>query len=310
MLEPSADMNDRHYVGGTSEGRSSHSFEFLETLEATGGQLVELCNFHIFNAADDFSQARDSSYMKFVGDDNVHVHKRLMIESCALFKIDRRKKRTPVLRATPLDVRVSLTRRCEDSAPIALDVEVLVDDLIAVLLGGIPVSTRVRLSTMTRKLQLPLSYSLTEAAWLEQAVDHANALARWEVLHQAVLGARSSHRQSGTTKAKASALSRLNSLFEEFDGDRSGFLDRQEFRTQLENHRVTLRDEDFAALWRAFDTNGDGVIDRSEFFSNFSPGSDLNLDDLDEGDDAHDIWSEFDSGATAPPAATTTTEGV
>eukprot|EP00935_MAST-01C_sp_MAST-1C-sp1_P001285 g1285.t1 len=60
---------------------------------------------------------------------------------------------------------------------------------------------------------------------------------------------------------------KLKTLFEEFDTDHSGYLDKQEFRKMLEHYGKGVSDEQLTEVFDHFDRSGDGKIDLSEFIA-------------------------------------------
>ena len=64
---------------------------------------------------------------------------------------------------------------------------------------------------------------------------------------------------------KAAAAAEAQRLFDRFDADNSGSLDRNEVRLLLESQGVCVTPQYLAGLIDAFDTDGDGTFDRDEF---------------------------------------------
>ena len=64
---------------------------------------------------------------------------------------------------------------------------------------------------------------------------------------------------------KEEAAAEAQRLFDRFDADNSGSLDRNEVRLLLESQGVCVTPQYLAGLIDAFDTDGDGTFDREEF---------------------------------------------
>ncbi|MES1909489.1 MAG: hypothetical protein MHM6MM_002218 [Cercozoa sp. M6MM] len=62
-------------------------------------------------------------------------------------------------------------------------------------------------------------------------------------------------------------LSHLTETFRQFDKDKSTFIDQIEFNALLEKYGWFLNQQQVLTLFRNFDTNRDGTIDLNEFFA-------------------------------------------
>ena len=71
--------------------------------------------------------------------------------------------------------------------------------------------------------------------------------------------------QKDAGKMGEGVLATLDGLFEEFDKDGSGELDRREFQKGLEKIGVFLNGRDLSLVMKKFDTDGDGLVTMSEF---------------------------------------------
>jgi len=71
--------------------------------------------------------------------------------------------------------------------------------------------------------------------------------------------------------SEAQIIEFANALFEEFDKDKNGTIDRKEVRGALERiaeaNGAKVSEEDVAQAMKDLDTNSDGVITRDEFFN-------------------------------------------
>jgi Ca2+-binding EF-hand superfamily protein len=68
---------------------------------------------------------------------------------------------------------------------------------------------------------------------------------------------------SATTAASDTAA--LKALFDAFDEDGNGGLDKREVLKVMRNWGLDLSPEELDAAWPTFDTNGDGLVDFDEF---------------------------------------------
>lgn len=57
----------------------------------------------------------------------------------------------------------------------------------------------------------------------------------------------------------------LKRLFQTFDTDKSGTLEFKEFKRAIQDFKLDLEEGDISNIFKAFDMNGDGVLDLGEF---------------------------------------------
>ena len=69
------------------------------------------------------------------------------------------------------------------------------------------------------------------------------------------------------TESPEQQLQALRNAFSVFDKDGSGSVDRDEIKRIMVNLTEPMEEEDVDKIIKAFDTNGDGLVDYQEFCS-------------------------------------------
>ena len=64
----------------------------------------------------------------------------------------------------------------------------------------------------------------------------------------------------------AKTISELRNLFQNFDKDKNGFMDQNEFKQFLASLGMELNDDEIKEAFSIFDVNNDGKIDINEFY--------------------------------------------
>lgn len=72
----------------------------------------------------------------------------------------------------------------------------------------------------------------------------------------------------------ATLSDQYESVFRVFDSDGNGFIDRTEFRATLCSMDTRFSEDEIDALMNIIDTDGDGIISKNEFLSAFVRKSD------------------------------------
>ena len=149
-------------------------------------------------------------------------------------------------RGTPLEARLTLTRRAADCALVALDCELQLADSLALMLAALPDPTRARVRlTRDGGADGGGGGEADDAAdvdrWVRDAAAAAKSAGVWGRLHKWVSGdadrdlepvvgrkLSSAEKRARREVAKRRAAERVEALFAELDDDGSGALDYDE----------------------------------------------------------------------------------